>query len=337
MKVIKPQFEDHGRWESFIKEQGSERVFGQAWDWGVFQVNANHKAWRRLVINDAGEVIAVALGIKLKLFSNFYTLYLAGGPIIKKGLETETIKLLLDDIKSWAGREKIINVRIDWSTDLSEEELNKLFGLGFKIRKQVSPQESLLIDLNQEKEKLSTDLHQKTRYNIRLAEKNNVQIIEAQNPSEFESFYKLMDKTQKRQAFGIHSKNYYTALLNSLKTNPQAKLFLAKHEGKVVAGAIILFYNDTASYLHGGSNHEYRQLMAPHLLHWIVIQKAKEARLKVYDFWGITTTDNPKHPWAGISRFKKGFGGYTKKYAPTLELGISPWHTLYNTIRKLRP
>jgi len=336
MKVIKPQFEDRERWEGFIKEQSSERVFGQAWDWGVFQVNAGHKAWRRLIINDEGKVVATALGIKLKLFSNFYTLYLAGGPVVKKGFETEAIKLLLDDIKGWAGKEKVINVRFDWPTDLDEELSSKLKTLGLKARKQVSPRESLLINLNESQEKLFADLHQKTRYNIRLAEKNNVQIIEAQNPSEFESFYKLMDATQKRQAFGIHSKNYYTALLNSLRTNPQAKLFLAKHSGNVVAGAAVLFYNDTATYLHGGSDHEYRHLMAPHLLHWVAIQKAKEAGLKCYDFWGITTSEDPKHPWAGISRFKKGFGGYTKKYAPTLELGISGWHTLYNTIRKFR-
>jgi lipid II:glycine glycyltransferase (peptidoglycan interpeptide bridge formation enzyme) len=64
--------------------------------------------------------------------------------------------------------------------------------------------------------------------------------------------------------------------------------------------------------------------MAPYLLHWELIKEAKEKGLKFYDWWGIAASDDPKDPWAGITRFKKGFGGEMVSYPGTFDYVLKP-------------
>ena len=77
--------------------------------------------------------------------------------------------------------------------------------------------------------------------------------------------------------------------------------------------------------MHGASDHDYRALMAPYLLHWEVIKYAKEHGLSEYDLWGI---DEKK--WSGVTRFKKGFGGREVKYTGSYDYVFMPiWYRLY--------
>ena len=76
--------------------------------------------------------------------------------------------------------------------------------------------------------------------------------------------------------------------------------------------------------------------MAPYVLQWFEITRAKNDGFKYYDFWGIAPNDDPKHPWAGVTRFKKGFGGIIVEYGGTWEKGVSWKYNLYRILRKLR-
>ena len=96
---------------------------------------------------------------------------------------------------------------------------------------------------------------------------------------------------------------------------------------------MIVFGNDTATYLFGASDYEYRNLMAPHLLQWQAIKDAKDKDLWFYDFWGAAPegSEGKLSQWAGFTRFKKGFspelelteyiGTYEKIFSP-VKLGL---------------
>jgi len=89
-------------------------------------------------------------------------------------------------------------------------------------------------------------------------------------------------------------------------------------------------YAGVRTYAHGGSAAQDKNVMAPYLLHWKLIEDAKEKGLKWYDFWGIAPNDDPNHPWAGITRFKKGFGGEGVHYAGTYDALIKTiWYNAY--------
>jgi lipid II:glycine glycyltransferase (peptidoglycan interpeptide bridge formation enzyme) len=99
----------------------------------------------------------------------------------------------------------------------------------------------------------------------------------------------------------------------------------------------MIYFGDTATYLHGASSRERRELMAPHLLHWTAMMDAKSWGFRTYDFWGVAPEGVEGHSWAGITRFKRGFGGKYVAYPGTYDVPVDRfWYGLYAATQKLR-
>lgn len=185
-------------------------------------------------------------------------------------------------------------------------------------------------------------MKQKGRYNIRLAEKKDIEITKTdpKNKDELnqnlDDFYDLLKQTTERDKFNAHEKNYYKKMLENLKEN--SALYLAKKGEKTVAGIIITFFKDTAIYYYGASSNEDRNLMAPYLLQWHAIKQAKKQGYKYYDFFGIAPEDSKNHAWAGVTQFKKKFGGQAISYIPAQEYPFKKLlyllYKLYKRIKK---
>ncbi|MDX1608358.1 MAG: peptidoglycan bridge formation glycyltransferase FemA/FemB family protein [Candidatus Spechtbacterales bacterium] len=192
-------------------------------------------------------------------------------------------------------------------------------GIGFqKAQKELQPQKTIILDLTKNEDKLMSDMHKKTRYNIRLAERRGVVVGESES---FDKFWQLIRQTAQRDNFHTHTKEYYKKLLEL----PMTKLYLAGKGEQVHAGAIISFFNMRATYLHGASDYRFRRDMAPHLLHWEIIRRAKEGGIKEYDLWGI---DEKK--WSGVTRFKRGFSEEEIEYIGSWDIPFQKfWYNLY--------
>jgi len=114
-------------------------------------------------------------------------------------------------------------------------------------------------------------------------------------------------------------------------------MFIAELGGKIIAANMVVFFGDTVTYVHGASSNQYRNIMAPHVLQWRQIQAAKKEGYKYYDFWGVAPEGQEKHHWAGITRFKKSFGGKGVSYLGAYDLILDKfWYTLYKVSHKLR-
>ena len=186
-------------------------------------------------------------------------------------------------------------------------------------------------------------MHQKTRYNIRLAEKHNVKIIHSTNVDDIDIFYNLAITTAARDNFSYHPREYYKKMLEILGPSKMLELYIAytstplHHKPFSVAAILVLFYKDTAIYLHGASDHSYRQLMAPYLLQWQAIKDAKNRGCKLYDLQ-LTTYDS-SHPWAGVTRFKTGFAPNQAviHYPDCYDLVYKPaFYLIYNLVNYFR-
>jgi lipid II:glycine glycyltransferase (peptidoglycan interpeptide bridge formation enzyme) len=168
-------------------------------------------------------------------------------------------------------------------------------------------------------------MKQKGRYNIKVAEKNNVIIRKTDS---IDNFYSLYATMAGRQKITFRSKQYFQTLIDIMREKGYCEVSEAvvNTEGKdvVLAAGIFSYYQNQAIYLFGGSSDEMRNVMAPYKLQWEAILEAKKCGCKTYDFFGIAPNDNPRHAWAGVTRFKKQFGGeevsilgsYDKIYKP---------------------
>jgi lipid II:glycine glycyltransferase (peptidoglycan interpeptide bridge formation enzyme) len=229
----------------------------------------------------------------------------------------------LKKIRKFSKEESAIFFRIELQEKINKKVLSKF---GFTKGRNIQPKKTLILNISQSEKDLLEQMHQKTRYNIRLAEKKGIKIKKG-NKKNFEKFWRLLTDTAKKNKFSTHSKEYYERILEI----PGTELFLAVYRDKIIAANIVLFHNKQVIYLHGASDYNYRKLMAPFLLQWHQILEAKKRECIEYDFWGI---DEKK--WPGVTRFKKGFGGREIRYMIAYDLVFQPiWYKIYKIARKI--
>jgi len=323
-------------WNQFIIENNGS--FLQSWSWGEFQESLGRQIWRL----ETEGLKALLIKYNLPLEKNY--LYCPRGPIVQRTTNNKqrTINLFLDQVKKIAKQEKSIFFKIEpddrddrdspSDTVLGTRTVSEGLSL-FRSNKQIQPAKTLILDISKSEEELLNQLHQKTRYNIRLAQRKgvSVEVSSGLNPEEINTFLDLLEQTAKRDKFHLHPKEYYQKMLDVLGQGGMIKLFLAKYQNQIVAANLICFFGQTATYLHGASDYNFRQLMVPHFLQWQAIGQAKKLGLKFYDFWGI---DEKK--WPGVTRFKKGFGGKEIIYPGAYDLVFQPlWYKVYKLTRKI--
>ena len=323
----------------------------QSFDWGEFQENLERKKWHFIIL-DENNIIASALVAKYSLPLGKSYLYCNRGvvtnfqfPISNFQLKEtkEFWKLFLDRIKEIARKENSIFFRMDPEWE-SGEDKKLLEGLGFiKSKKEINPQNTLILNISRSEEEILAQMHSKTRYNIRLAARKGVKIrISGGNDEDFEAFWKLMEETTERDGFSSHPKEYYKKQLEFFNKKNIVKLLIAEFNGRVVSAVMVSFYGENAVYLHGASSYEYRKYMAPHLIQWEAIMEARRRGCSYYDFWGIEG-ENPEsriknQDWGGITRFKKGFArefGVEKNYIGAWDLPLQKiWYRIYNLMKR---
>jgi len=97
--------------------------------------------------------------------------------------------------------------------------------------------------------------------------------------------------------------------------------------------------HDETSYHHGASTHKYPKIPASYLLQWTAITDSLKRGDNIYSFWGIAPDGAKKHPFAGVTLFKKGFGGEMLELVHCMDIPISKRYYLtraFETYRKWR-
>lgn len=309
-------------WEAFLASSpyGAELLASPVWSRVLVSEKKEAKllAWK-----NHDEIVALAQIVEEKnIFGVFW--YLPRGPVFKTDLDFKTAwPLILADLKRLAIDRGVVAIRFEPSNVSAEEDFLS------KSINSIQPQKTLMLDLSIELNEILTAMQPKTRYNIRLAKKRGV-LIEPGNLADLNLFYRLLKITTKRDRFRGHSLDHYQKMV--LVAKPEIELYLAKKDGLVLAAGIFSFYHGRATYLHGASANIGREHMAPHLLQWRMIQRAKDLNCHYYDFYGV---DEQK--WPGVTRFKKGFGGLDVKYPGTFLQIIDPYrYYFYYSATSLR-
>lgn len=179
-------------------------------------------------------------------------------------------------------------------------------------------------------------MHQKTRYNVRLAKRRDVAVERVSpNRETMRTFYRLLQDTSERNAFGIHHYDYYFDFARIF--GDDAVLLFALIDGSPVAGLISARFGDEAVYMYGGSSTVNRAHGAAFLLQFEAMRWARDRGCRRYDLWGIPAVDPVStadagervattrgDDWRGLFRFKTGFGGEIVSYPATLERRYRP-------------
>ncbi|MDR1453543.1 MAG: aminoacyltransferase [Candidatus Margulisbacteria bacterium] len=213
-----------------------------------------------------------------------------------------------------------------------EESVKRLLDrYAFRLtKKQLQTKATILVDLRRSEAELLASFHEKTRYNIRLAGRKGVTVDELRDEAELQSFYRVLQKMAARQDYDLQPYAYYKYIWQNL---PLAKIYLAKFEHKIIGGIVVFTFKDTAYYMYGGFDSEYRSLMGNYLIHWEIMRRGQAAGLKYYDLQGVPLVKDETHPMHGFYRFKKGFNGQEVEFIGEYDFAPRSW--LYNIWQSL--
>ncbi len=264
-------------------------------------------------------------------------LLLAHCPAFNK-LSEEGLREAIKEVERIAEKEEVSFVRIAPIFDPETLEEDIIKDLGFKTSPStVFPMKSLELDLSPNEEEILSGMRKSTRYLIRRGLKNDqITVSVSDDKKDLDVFNDLQEKTAKRQGFNPFSYEYLKKEFDVFSKDDQVRLVLGYNENECVAGAFIIFWGEKAFYHHGASFSVSNKFPVSHLVQWEAIKEAKRRGCQSYNFWAIAPNDNPRHKWAGLTQFKKGFGGREIEYAQARDLPLSRKYLLTYWFERLR-
>jgi lipid II:glycine glycyltransferase (peptidoglycan interpeptide bridge formation enzyme) len=186
------------------------------------------------------------------------------------------------------------------------------------------PRNTLCIDLRPSEAAVLSQMKPKGRYNIGLAQRHGVSIVEDVSEQGLEDFLSIYEETAARQRMEAKPPDYFETLISLLASLRRGSVFFAEYRGVRLAAAVVVYFGPRATYFFGGSRVSHRNVMAPYLLHFEIMRRARGMGHSWYDLWGVAPDGEPDHPWQNISVFKRKFGGRPVDLVPTLDYVYDP-------------
>ena len=260
-------------------------------------------------------------------------------------------KKMIEELIQIGKKEKCIFIQLEPNIKLIENLKLKIENLGLKLAAHpLFTKYTFVLDLKKSEEELLKNMSSKTRYNIKVAKKHGVEIVEDNSDKAFLEYLKLTEETTKRQGFFAHSKKYHELMWKTLKPKMvngkwsivngklSAHLFLAKYKEEVIVAWILFVFKDTLYYPYGASSSKHREAMASNLMMWEAIKFGKKLGLKKFDMWGaLGPNPDTKDSWYGFHRFKEGYSPELVEFVGSYDLVINPvLYQLYKIADKLR-
>jgi len=305
----------------------------QSWEWGEFRQSMGLKVIRLGVFDDKKMVAGYQATVHPVGKTKYSILYLPKNALPDKSVIEALIKIGRENNSIFIKTEPEVQKNSGFSA------IDQFFkDNGFISAKSIFAKYTLTIDLNRSEEELLANMHPKTRYNIRLAQKQGVKVVEDNSDKAFADYLNLHFETTKREGFYSHSHTFHQKMWEVLKTAGIAHLMIASFKGQPLTAWILFTFNNQLYYPYGGSSREHKEVMPSYAMMWEAMKFGQKNHCRTFDLWGIPGPDpDPKDPWYGFHRFKMGFGPKMVEYIGAYDLILNkPLYTLYNLADRAR-
>lgn len=246
---------------------------------------------------------------------------------------------MLKELKVLGAREKLIFLKLEPNYVVKKDQMDcadKQVAIDLLKKYGAVPGKTLFtpttfwIDLTPSEEDLMKSFHSKTRYNIRLAERNGVTVKEDNSDKAFEKYLELTRETVSRQGFYAHTEKYHRLMWGILKKAGIAHLLTARYKGEIITTWILFIWKDFLYYPYGASTEKYKNVMANNLMMWEAVKFGKIHGLKTFDLWG-------REEGKGFTKFKEGYNPKVVEFLGTWDLIINkPLYNLYKIAERVR-
>ena len=297
---------------------------------------------------------ATALILKRQIINNGFAarlsvLYSPKGPLLDWTNELLRNRVL-DDLQTFAKRQGAIFLKMDpdivLGTGIPKGEDDVIDNGGHTViselkrrrwkysSDQIQFKNTVLIELKPSEEEMLARMKQKTRYNIRLAEKKGV-MMRVGTLEDLATLYEMYAETSVRDGFVIRNEGYYRTVWETFMSSeePTCEPLIAEVDGEPVAAIFVFYFAGRAYYVYGMSRNENREKMPTYLLQWEAMKRAKAKDFSMYDLWGAPDVFDESDSMWGVYRFKEGLGGKVVRTVGAWDFAPNPfWYKIYSEI-----
>ncbi len=337
-KVTVKPVESAEVWEKFMATQ-SEANFLQSSSWGDFYEKLGKKVYRSGFYEDES-LVGVMLSIVEPARRGRY-LTVPAGPIID-WTSKEQWDTAVEELKRIGKVEKCVFVRVRPQLLQTESNAKMFTKSGFRnAQMHLHAELTSQLDLTKPEAEIRGGFRKGTKYEIKQAEKRGITLTTSTDVDAIDEFYNLQLVTAKRHGFVPFGKKYLKEQFKVFAAAGKALLYSAKTvDGKLIAQAFVIFYNQEAAYHYGASTELGRIEPGAYAIQWEAIKEAKRRGMVRYNFWGVVSPGQTKHRFYGVSVFKRGFRGEDISYLHAQDLVLDKIRYLPNwaieTARKHR-
>ena len=312
----------------------------QSWAWGEFRENLGTKLKRYGLFENGKLKTAFQLTFHKIPLTNYFVGYLPKGPFPDKNLAEALKTIGKEENCAFIKIEPNIEVarvptgsRLTFGGKSLESRIDRKFCLS---PKPLFTKFNYILDLTKSEEEILQNMHPKTRYNIKVAQKHGVAVEEKSDDEAFKMYLKLYFETTKRQGYHGHNENYHRKVWELLKGAGMARLLIAFYQNEPLTAWMLFNFKDTLYYPYGGSTKTHPEVMANNLVAWEAVKLGKRLNLKKFDMWGaLGPNAKSNDPWYGFHKFKQGYGGNLVEYMGTYDLVFNwPIYLLFTFIDK---
>ncbi|MDR0462818.1 MAG: peptidoglycan bridge formation glycyltransferase FemA/FemB family protein [Pseudomonadales bacterium] len=336
--LIVREITEEKTWEDFLWTH-LEASFLQSWSWGEFQKKIGHEIWRQGFYRGDKLVGVMLLASEPAKRGKYLTV--PGGPIIDWNDE-ELRRKVVEEMKRIGKESESVFVRVRPQLEETDESKKIFANLGFvKAPMHLHAELTHRLDLTKSADELLIAMRKNTRSEIKKAGKLGIEVRETKDPEAIKKFYEIQLETAKRQNFTPFGEQYLTEQFAVLAAKNEVVLYESFYEGELLAQAFVIFYHNEAVYHYGTGTLLGRKHPGAYLIQWMAIQEAQRRGMKIYNFWGVAPEGNSEHRFAGLSLFKRGFGGDDYAYLSAQDLVVEPLkykmvHLIESTRKKIR-
>lgn len=347
---------DQRRWDAFVGAQRF-RPFLQSWTMGEVYRDIGQEPIR-LVAEERNETVGVCQAIVVPARRGKH-LMVQYGPLVRdENTMLELLDALNDEARSrgcsfvrvspfWLERDPLAGaIRRHGAVDSPLHLLSEYtWYIPLKQSDRWAGEPSS--DTKRTPVDILSGMRKTTRNLVGRAEREGVTVAASTSPLEdLEAYFALQEETRKRHGFVPYRDAYIRAQVKHFAPKGQALVYVARYQGEVVAASVHMSYAGITSYHHGASTHKHAKIPASYLLQWTAIREALDRGDDIYNFWGIAprrvgddgkeTIINPRHPFAGVTTFKTGFGGKPLPLTHCVDLPLAGGYRLTRAFEQFR-
>ncbi len=325
---------DASAWSAFLAGTDAGD-FLHAWAWADVAAFDGQPQRRFVLTDDDGAIVALVAAQARRVFGGREFWYVPHGPVLDYGdpRAGERLRALVIGLREVARRHRAIAVKLEPRLEAGDPSVAAFERRGLRrTDESLQVPHSRIVELVDD-EALMAGFDKDTRYSVRRAEREGVQVTVVEDASEraIDDLHALVAETQARAGFPLPPLERYRVAWRALASAGTAAILEARLDGALLASGMVVVTGDRSFYLFSGSRREERgepKRYASYALQWAMMQLARSRGARHHDLWGVAPADaGPDHPWHGVGLFKKGFGGREVHWAGSWDLVVDP--TLY--------